>query len=227
MEIDGIEIEVLRRAVLRLSIAVYPPDGKVRLTVPLWIGEELIRGAVRERRAWIDKQRKRIAGLPRRIESSMESGETQWFRGRPYSLELREASGRERVALREPSTIELTVKPGSEASHRRDLLDRWRRKELQSEIDALIADWEPILGVKAGAAGIRRMKTRWGSCNTRTRRLTFNLELARKPRECVEYVVVHELVHLLERSHGPRFKALMDQALPGWRSIRKALNAAP
>jgi len=123
--------------------------------------------------------------------------------------------------------MELAARAGSDAGHRLEILDRWYRKQLKLELAPLIAKWEPILGVKAASWGVRKMRTRWGSCNPGAKRLWFNLELAKKPPECLEYVVVHELVHLLERHHDAHFKALMGQFLPQWPRIRDELNASP
>jgi predicted metal-dependent hydrolase len=227
MNIEGIRVEVVRKAILHLRITVYPPDGSVRLSAPLWSSDEALRLAVLERLAWIKRHQERIAGQFRQPESRMADGETRWFQGRPYLLVVREAPGREKVILTGQATMELTARPGSDAEHRRSVLDRWMRKQLSLEITPLVAKWESILGVKAEAVGVRKMKTRWGSCNPRSRRLWFNLELAKKPQDCLEYVVVHELTHLLERRHDAHFKALMDQALPHWRQIRKRLNSMP
>jgi predicted metal-dependent hydrolase len=227
MNIEGIQVEVIRKAILHLRITVYPPDGNVRLTAPLWASDEALRLAVLERLAWIKRHRERIAGQPRQAERRMTDGETHWFQGKPYLLVIRETPGREKVVLTDQGTMELTLRPGSEAEHRRSVLDRWLKKQLSLEIAGLVAKWEPILGVASEALGVRRMKTRWGSCNPRAKRLWFNLELAKKPRDCLEYVVVHELTHLLERRHDAHFKALMDQSLPEWRRIRRQLNSAP
>ena len=227
IEVAGIQVEVVRKAIRHLHITVYPPDGKIRLAVPFWVGEEAIRLAVTERLAWIRRHQEKFASQPRQSEREMVNGETQWFQGRKYRLELREVPGREGVALKGLATMELAVRAGSEVEHRQDLLDRWYRKQLKLEIAPLIAKWEPALGVKSAAWGVRKMKTRWGSCNVKARRLWFNLELAKKPPECLEYVVVHELVHLLERRHDARFKALMTLHLPQWRQIKKRLNSAP
>ncbi len=227
IEVEGIQIEVVRKAIRQLRITVYPPDGRVRLAVPFWVGEEAIRLAVIERLAWIKHHQEKFAGQPRQSEREMVNGETEWFQGRKYMLELKEIPGREGVALKGLATMELAVRAGSDAAHRRDLLDRWYCRQLKLGIAPLIAKWEPALGVKAASWGVRKMKTRWGSCNVKARRLWFNLELAKKPPECLEYVVVHELVHLLERRHDARFKELMTLHLPQWRQIKKRLNEAP
>ena len=224
IEVAGIQIEVVRKVITHLHITIYPPDGRVRLAVPFWVGEEAIRLAVIERLAWIKDHREKFAGQVRPPEHEMKEGETHWFQGKKYSLAIREVAGREGVVLNGADTMELAVRAGSDVAHRRDLLDRWYRKQLKLEIAPLIAKWEPALGMKAAAWGVRKMKTRWGSCNVKARRLWFSLELAKKPPECLEYVVVHELAHLLERRHDTRFKALMTLHLPQWRQVKKQLN---
>jgi len=227
IDVAGIQVEVVRKVIRHLHITVYPPDGRVRLAVPFWVGEEAIRLAVIERLAWIKGHREKFASQVRLPERVVAEGETHFFLGRKYRLELREVAGREGVVLKGTDTLELALRVGSDAAHRRDLLDRWYRKQLKLQIAPLIEKWEPALGVKAAAWGVRKMKTRWGSCNVKARRLWFNLELAKKPPQCLEYVVVHELVHLLERRHDARFKELMTLNLPQWRHIKKQLNTAP
>jgi len=227
IEVAGIQVEVVRKVIRHLHITVYPPDGRVRLAVPFWVGEEAIRLAVIERLAWIKGHREKFASQVRPPEREMAERETHWFQGKKYSLAIREVAGREGVVLNGADTMELAVRAGSDIAHRRDLLDRWYRTQLKLEIAPLIAKWEPVLGVKAAAWGVRKMRTRWGSCNVKARRLWFSLELAKKPPECLEYVVVHELAHLLERRHDARFKALMTLHLPQWRQVKKQLNTAP
>lgn len=227
IEVAGLHIEVVKKAILHLHIAVYPPDGRVRVAVPLWVKDEAIRLAVLDRLAWIRRHQEKLAVQPRQSEREMVNGETHWFQGRKYRLEIRESSGREALNLKGLATMELAVRPGSDAGHKREILDRWYRKQLKLELAPLVAKWEPLLGVKTTSWGVRKMRTRWGSCNPMARRLLFNLELAKKPPECLEYVVVHELVHLFERHHNAHFKALMNQFLPQWPRIRDELNAAP
>lgn len=227
IEVAGIQVEVVRKVIMHPRITVYPPDGRVRLAVPFWVGEEAIRLAVAERLVWIKRHREKFASQVRQPEREIAEGETHWFQGKKYILAIREVSGREGVVLTGFDTMELVLRAGSDLGHRREVLDRWYRERLKLELAPLIAKWEPELGVKAAFWGVRRMKTRWGSCNPAARRLWFSLELAKKPPECLEYVVVHELAHLLERRHGARFKELMTLHLPEWRQIRKRLNSVP
>lgn len=227
IEVAGIKVEVVRKAIKHLHIAVYPPHGRVRLAAPIWVKNEAIRLAILERLAWIKRHQEKFADQPRQSEREMVNGETHWFQGRKYRLDVRDVSGREAVILTGLATIGLAVHPGSNAERRLEVLDRWYRKQLKLALVPILAKWEQILGVKATSWGVRKMRTRWGSCNPVAKRLWFNLELAKKSSECLEYVVVHELVHLLERHHNVRFKDFMNHFLPQWPRIRDELNASP
>ena len=150
----------------------------------------------------------------------MVSGESHDVQGKRYKLDVIEVDGRPSVALRNGHTMELRVSSGTRRSDREAALHRWYRQLLRDQIPDLLAEWEPIVGVKVAEWRIRKMKTRWGSCNISDRRICLNLELVRKPRSCLEYILVHELVHMLERRHNHRFKTYMDRFLPDWR-VRK------
>jgi predicted metal-dependent hydrolase len=154
-------------------------------------------------------------------------GESHYFLGRRYRLRVVEHDGPSRVAVGSASYLELFVRPSAGEEQREMLLQRWYREQLRLLIPPLLEKWEPVLGVKVAEWGIKRMKTRWGSCNTRARRIWLNLELAKKPPQCLEYIVVHEMMHLLERRHNGRFTTLMDEHLPAWRLHRGELSAVP
>jgi len=157
----------------------------------------------------------------------MVSGESHYFLGRRYRLRVVEHDGAPRVVARKKSTIEFYGRPGSSAGQRQDILNRWYRQQLKAMIPPLVERWQRRLGIQLTDWGIKRMKTRWGTCNADAHRIWLNLELAKKPVQCLEYVVVHELVHLVERRHNDRFVAVMDQHLPQWRLHRQALNSEP
>jgi len=157
----------------------------------------------------------------------MVSGESHYFQGRRYLLDVVERNGGPPVRLRGNRTLELAARPGASAGERKATLERWYRRVLRPEIAVLIEKWQPVIGVEVDHWGIKKMKTRWGTCNTEARRIWLNLELAKKPPQCLEYIVVHELVHLLERHHNDHFRALMDEFLPPWRLHRAELNRAP
>jgi len=155
------------------------------------------------------------------------SGESHWFLGRRLRLRVHEQAGPPRVAVRGIAAIDLTVRPGTDAAEREAILSRWHREQLKGLIPLLLEKWQAALGVQVADWGIKRMKTRWGSCNPATRRVWFNLELAKKPVQCLEYIVAHELTHLLERHHDAGFTALLDRLMPQWPHYRDLLNSLP
>ena len=224
--VSGIPVQVVRKNIKNLHLAAYPPDGRVRIAVPLHVDDEAVRLAVASRIGWIRRQQASYAEQARQSPREMVSGESHYVRGQRYLLNVVEASGKQSVKL-SGGKLELTARKGSTPKQRLDLLNRWHREQLQREIPRLIEKWEPLVGVTVKEWGIKKMRTRWGTCNADAGRIWLNLELAKKPSECLEYIVVHEMVHLIERRHNDNFKAHMDQLMPLWRIHRDALNAAP
>ena len=227
ISVSGIPVEVVRKDIKNLHLGVYPPMGRVRVAAPLVVNDEAVRLAVIDKLGWIKRQRAKFAKQPRQSEREMVNGESHYFLGRRYRLRVYEQEGAARVALRGVASMDLFVRPGASAEKRAAVLLDWHRASLRSVIADLLAHWQPALGVEAAHWGIKKMKTKWGSCNVGTRRIWLNLELAKKPVQCLEYIVVHELVHLLERNHTERFTALMDRHLPDWRTRREVLNSSP
>ena len=226
--VGGVDVAVLRKAIRHLRLGVYPPCGSVRVAAPLAVSDEAIRLAVVSRLEWIRRQQARFEGQPQQTRQEMVSGETHFFLGQGYRLNVIERKGPARVSLSGgAASLELLVRPAAGADYRVRVLQRWYRQELKELIPPLLARWQPVIGVQAAEWGVKQMRTRWGSCNIRARRIWLSLELARKPVECLEYVLVHELVHLLERRHNKRFVAFMDQFLPTWRLARAELNRKP
>ncbi len=227
ISVSGIAVEVVRKDIKNLHLGVYPPLGRVRVAAPLVVNDEAVRLAVIDKLGWIKRQRAKFAKQPRQSEREMVNGESHYFLGRRYRLRVHEQDGAARVALRGVASMDLFVRPGASAEKREAVLLDWHRASLRSVIADLLAQWQPELGVQAAHWGIKKMKTKWGSCNVSARRIWLNLELAKKPVQCLEYIVVHELVHLLERNHTERFTALMDRHLPDWRTRREVLNGSP
>ena len=226
--VGGVEVSVLRKAIRHLRLGVYPPSGSVRVSAPLAVSDAAIRLAIAGRLAWIRRQQARIAGQPQPPRQEGVSGESHFFLGRGYRLNVIECKGPARVCLSgSTESLDLLVRPATSAAYRVGVLQYWYRQALKELIPPLLARWQPVIGVQAADWGIKRMRTRWGSCNVRARRIWLSLELIKKPVECLEYVLVHELVHLLERRHNRRFFAHMDQFLPTWRLTRAALNRLP
>ncbi len=227
ISVSGIPVEVVRKDIKNLHLGVYPPMGRVRVAAPLVVNDEAVRLAVIDKLGWIKRQRANFAKQPRQSEREMVNGESHYFLGRRYRLRVHEQDGVARVALRGVASMDLFVRPGSSAEKREAALLDWHRASLRTVITDLLAHWQPALGVQATHWGIKKMKTKWGSCNVGARRIWLNLELAKKPVQCLEYIVVHELVHLLERNHTERFTGLMDRHLPDWRTRREVLNSSP
>lgn len=227
ISVSGIPVEVVRKDIKNLHLGVYPPTGRVRVAAPLVVNDEAVRLAIIDKLGWIKRQRAQFAKQPRQSEREMVNGESHYFLGRRYRLRVHEVDAPARVALRGVASMDLFVRPGSNAERRECVLFDWHRSSLRSVITDLLAHWQPKLGVQAAHWGIKKMKTKWGSCNVSARRIWLNLELAKKPVQCLEYIVVHELVHLLERNHTERFTALMDRYLPDWRTRREVLNSSP
>lgn len=227
IEVSGIDVEIRRKAIKNLHVGVYPPDGKVRVAAPPHLDDEAVRLAIVSRLAWIRRQREGFARQARQSAREMVTGESHYFEGRRYRLNVVEQSGNPRVQVSNNSTLELQVPPGMDRDARRQVLERWYRRQLKARIPHLLAQWESVMEVRVADWRIKRMKTRWGSCNIQARRVWLNLELAKKAPGCLEYILVHEMVHLLERHHSERFRALMDRFMPDWRLHRDALNQAP
>jgi predicted metal-dependent hydrolase len=228
IEVDGLHVDVVRKAIKNLHVAVYPPAGRVRVAAPQHLDDEAIRLAVVSRLTWIRRKQEMFAGQARQSRREMITGESHYVQGHRYRLDVVPMTkGRPLVALRDARTLELRVRPDMSAAEREQLLERWYRRLLRPQVAKLMAKWEPIVGVSVAEWGIKSMKTRWGTCNTDARRIWINLELAKVAPSCVEYVVVHELVHLIEGRHNERFRGLMNTHLPQWRVCKDELNRGP
>jgi predicted metal-dependent hydrolase len=227
IRVSGFSVQIARKEIKNLHLGVYPPNGRVRVAVPLRVGNEAVRLAVIGKLPWIKKQRARFAAQPRQTEREMVSGESHYYLGRRYRLRVVEHEGPSRVVLRNRATLELQMRGGSAPADRRRVLQHWYRARLRELMPALVAKWEAILEVQAAEVRVRTMKTKWGGCTVDARRIWLNLELAKKPIQCLEYLVMHELAHLVERHHNEKFTSLMDRHMPQWRHHRKTLNEAP
>jgi hypothetical protein len=197
------------------------------VAAPLAVSDNAVRLAVVGKIGWIRRQQARFASQPRQSAREMVSGESHYFLGQRYRLRVVHHDGAARVVVRKKSTIELHVRPGTSPEQREKMLQRWYRQQLKELIPPLLGKWQKILDVQATDWAIKKMKTKWGTCTVEARRIWLNLELAKKPVQCLEYIVVHELTHLLERYHNDRFIAIMDKHMPQWRMYRQELNSAP
>ena len=224
IEIRGIAVEIVRKDIKHLHLGVYPPEGQVRVATPLHLDDDAVRLAVISRLAWIRRKQKEFEGQDRQSRREFVTGESHYFEGRRYRLDVVATKGAIGARLRGNSWIEMRVRPRAGRDAREAALYRWYRARLGERIPKMVAKSEPRIGVTVADWRIRRMKTRWGTCNPDARRIWLNSELAKKPVSCVEYVVVHEMVHLIERGHTDRFREILDQVMPGWRMRLDELN---
>ncbi len=197
IEVRGVRVEVVRKDIKNLHLGVYPPNGRVRVAAPLRLNDEAVRLAVISRLGWIRRQQNGFEQQDRQSQREMVTGESHYVQGRRYRLDVVEHDGPASVRLLSTKTLELQVRPKASRDQREEVLHRWYRQRLRLRIPELIAQWEPEIGVTVAQWGIKRMKTRWGTCNVDARRIWLNLELAKKPASCLEYILVHEMVHLL------------------------------
>lgn len=226
LTIRGIDIDVVYKDIKNLHIAVHPPMGRVRVAAPRRLDDDQVRLAVIQRLPWIRRQQDKLRSAERQSEREMVTGESHYVWGVRRRLKVVERPGPAHVEI-DRDRLMLYVSPDRNVEQRRNVLDTWYRAQLREAIPGLMSTWESRLDTRVPDWGIRRMRTKWGTCNRETRRLTFNVELAKKHPDCLEYIVVHEMMHYFERNHGERFTKRMDGAMPDWRVRRSLLNEAP
>jgi len=225
--VNGLSVQIVRKDIKNLHLGVYPPHGRVRVAAPLRLSDNAVRLAVISKLGWIKRQQARFDAQPRQSEREMVSGESHYFLGRRYRLRFMPSHGPAKVIVRSPGSMELHARVALSANQREAALLSWYRERLKVMIPPLVEKWQNRVGVRAEKWGIKKMKTKWGACNADAGRIWLNLELAKKPVQCLEYIIVHELVHLLERHHNDSFTGLMNRFLPQWKTLRSELNAAP
>jgi predicted metal-dependent hydrolase len=223
----GIHVQIIRKDIKNLHLGVYPPKGHVRVAVPMHVADERIRLAIIDKLSWIKKQQAEFRQQPRQSAREMVEGESHYFFGKSYRLEVVERAGKHKIELAGGNKIRLTVTENTSTESRLKLMNEWYREQLKLVIPKLLDKWQAKIGVATNDWGVKKMKTKWGSCNIEAKRIWLNLDLAKKPPECLEYILVHELVHLLERHHNSRFVAYMDEFMPKWRLNRERLNKSP
>lgn len=223
--IEDIAAEVVRKPVRQLRLSIRPPLGQLRITVPPGTSAATIREVVLRKLTWIRRHQATMQQRPAPPALRYETSETHYYQGQALALHVHEQAGRAQVWLAPAeAALHLRVPPGTTPAQRAQVLARWRRTQLQALVPALLAKWEPVVGAQAAAWGIKQMKTRWGTCSIRARRIWLSLELSQWPLACLEYVVVHELTHLHERLHNARFWHLLGQAMPDWQAPHRALR---
>ncbi len=226
IQLGGLAVDVVRKDIKNVHLSVHPPTGRVTIAAPSRMSLDTIRVFAIAKLGWIRKQQQKLLEQEREAPRGYLDRESHHVWGRRYLLKVIEGEQRASVELGH-SRLVLRARTGWGPAKKRELLDAWYREQLKAALPALLAKWEPLMGVHAERCFVQRMKTRWGSCNSQARTLRLNTDLAKKPRECLEYIVVHELAHLLEPTHNARFIALMDRFLPRWQTHRSALNRLP
>jgi len=229
VELAGLEIELVLKDIKNLHLAVYPPDGRIRLAAPLETDIGTLEVYVASKIPWIRKQQRVIMRQPRQSVRLFEERESHFFQGRRYLLRVAEQAPGQKPEVRifRKKFLEVRVQEPDSFVMKRDAIESFYRTELRKTLGELIPTWEARMGVLSAKWRIKSMRTKWGSCNPETANLLFNLELAKQPEECVEYVVAHELAHLLERTHNGNFQALLNQHLPNWRILKERLAETP
>lgn len=224
MIVSGIPIEIVKKSIKNIHLGVYPPEGKVRVAAPLNTKDETIRLLVISKLSWIKKQREQFKSQERQTKREYVSGESIYLWGQRYLLKVIDHKGYSKVRIENKKYISLYIKKESTVKQREKVINNWYRKQIKNKIPDIIEKYSNKIGVNVSDYGVRIMRTKWGSCNTETSRILINLNLAKRPPNCLEYVVVHELIHLIERHHNEKFKELMDIYYPGWRVTKDELN---
>ncbi len=226
IEFGDIVVDVTRKDVLYVHLSVHPPTGRVTLVAPTATRPEVARAYAISRLAWIRQQQEKLSAQAREAPRQFVARESHYLWGRRYLLDINEREAKPMVTL-DHRRITLHVRPGSDPAKRQLLMDEWQRSLLHAVVPAMISRWEPRLKVKVAAYFLQRMKTKWGACNHKAGNIRLNTELVKKPKDLLEYVVVHEMAHLLEPTHSERFVAILDTHYPTWRDARAELNALP
>jgi predicted metal-dependent hydrolase len=227
IEVHGLLVDVVRKDIKNLHLAVYPPAGRVRVAAPLRVNDEAVRMVVVSKFGWIQRQQRKFVGQERQARPEYVNGESHYFLGTRYLLNVVEGSRIGGVVIRNKKRLDLRIQPGSTRAQRERVMLRWYRAYLRQAVPPLIRKWQTLMGVNVAEWRIKQMKTKWGTCNIPKRRLWVNLELAKKSEKCLDYVILHEMVHLLERLHNEKFAAYMSRYMPRWQFRRQELNRAP
>ncbi|HPT73050.1 MAG TPA: SprT family zinc-dependent metalloprotease [Candidatus Cloacimonadota bacterium] len=226
IQLGDLVIEVELKDIKNIHLSVFPPMGKVHISAPQRMDLDTIRVFAIAKLKWIRKQQEAFKKQQRETPREYLTRESHYFLGKRYLLKVVEKEGSPRIILKKKE-IQMVVRPETPHEKKQEILDEWYRSELKRIIPPMIDEWEKKIGVEANEYGIKKMRTKWGTCNHTAKRIWLNLELAKKPLECIEYIVVHELIHLIEPSHNQRFMTLLDDQMPKWKFFRDELNRLP
>ncbi len=225
--VSNFKIDVVRKDIKNIHLGVYPPAGRVRIAAPHKVNDDTIRLFIISKIGWIKRNRQKFERQERLPEREYLNRESHYFQGHRYLLNIIETDAQPKVIIKNKRHINLFIRPGASIAKRHEILTEWYRAELKKQVPLIIEKWEKRLDVKVNDWQVRHMKTRWGSCNIEKKRIWVNLELAKKPEKCLEYIIVHEMVHFMERHHNDRFLYFLDKYLPNWAQLKKELNKLP
>lgn len=226
IELGEIAVEVVKKDIRNIHLSVYPPTGRVRISAPLRMDLDAIRIFAISKLGWIKQQQNKLREQERETPREYLDRESHYVWGKRYLLKVIEIDETPRVELKH-NNMNLRVRHGASDEMKQAILEEWYRYQLKKAVPKLMAKWAPLIGVKVARFYVQRMKTKWGSCSPQSGSIRLNTDLARKPPACLEYIVVHEMIHLLEPTHNKQFVALMDQFMPKWQICRAELNRLP
>jgi len=225
--VSNITIDVVRKDIKNIHLAVYPPTGRVRIAAPLSVNEDTIQLFAISKLGWIKRNQRKFNSQERIPPREYKQREGHYFQGKRYLLNVIEVDAKPKVGIRGKRRIDLYVRPESSIEKKHEVLTEWYRSQLKKQIPPIIEKWEKKLELRVNEWQVKLMKTKWGSCNVEKKRIWLNLELAKKPGRCLEYIIVHEMIHLKERHHNERFLYYMDKYLPNWKQLKAELNSLP
>ncbi|MGD9489876.1 MAG: M48 family metallopeptidase [Calditrichaceae bacterium] len=225
--ISNITIDVVRKDIKNIHLAVYPPMGRVRISAPLHVNDDAIRLFAISKLGWIKQNRRKFEGQERIPKREYKQREGHYFEGKRFLLNIIELDSKPKVEIKGKKRIDLYVRPNSTTKKKHEVLTEWYRSHLKKQIPPILEKWEKILDLKVDYWQVKQMKTKWGSCNIEKKRIWLNLELAKKPVRCLEYIIVHEMIHFKERHHNEKFLYYMNNYLPNWKQVRKELQSLP
>jgi len=227
MTISNIKIDIIHKDIKNVHLAVYPPNGRVRIAAPHSVSDDALKLFAVSKLGWIRRRQRDFKNQERQTQREYKNRESHYFFGKRYLINVIEHNAPPQVVIRNKTYIDIHIRKGSNAEQIKSFMNEWYRQQLKNIVPKYIKKWEKIIGVSVGSFGIKQMKTKWGSCNIEAKRIWINLELSKKPLRCLEYIIVHEMVHLLERHHNERFLEYMNKYIPQWKTYKKELNRFP
>jgi predicted metal-dependent hydrolase len=226
LELGEIAVEVILKDIKNIHLSVYPPTGRVRISAPSRMSLDTIRVFAISKLGWIKQQQTKLRGQERETQREYLDRESHYLWGKRYLLKVIECNEAPSVELKH-SRMFLRLRPETHEDKKQALVEAWYREQIKKVVPPLIAKWEQVMGVKVERFFVQKMKTKWGSCNAASKSIRLNTDLAKKPPQCLEYILVHEMAHLVVRHHNDQFTSLMDKSLPEWKLLRQMLNNSP